>query len=68
MEATVKSQDRLLKAREVAERLGVTERCIYLWTSAGRLPAAVKIGGATRWRSSDIDKFIASGGKVAAAE
>jgi len=50
--------DRLLPVGEVAERLGVSVRTVWSLRSAGKIPDAVKIGNATRWRRSDIESYI----------
>ena len=42
--------DRLLTAREVAERLGVTAETVLRWTRRGELPAIRLPGGAIRYR------------------
>ena len=51
--------ERLLNAREVAERLGVSERFIRDHTTR-RLPriAGVRLGKLIRYRIADVDLFI----------
>jgi excisionase family DNA binding protein len=53
------SNDRLLNARQVADRLGVSERFIRDHTTR-RYPKirAVKIGKLIRYRRTDIDLFM----------
>jgi predicted DNA-binding transcriptional regulator AlpA len=52
--------DRLLNARQVAEKLGVSERFIRDHTTrrSPRIPA-VKLGKLLRYRTSDVDVFMA---------
>lgn len=58
------SEGRILTIREVAEYLKVTERTIYRLAAAKKIPA-FKVGGTWRFRTSDIDGWIASqSGKV----
>lgn len=54
------SGDRLLKAREAAEILGVSTRMIWTLRSEGKLEA-VEIGAARRFRLSDIRRIVAEG-------
>ena len=37
---------------------GISESKIWSLTSAGRLPAHVKIDRITRWRRSDLDSWV----------
>ena len=52
--------ERLLNARQVAERLGVSERFIRDHTTrrSPRIPA-VKLGKLIRYRRADVDVFMA---------
>ena len=51
----------LLKPAEAARRLGVQERALERWRSTGGGPPYVKLGGKTlRYRTSDLEAFIAS--------
>ena len=50
----------LLSDVEVAALMSVSRNTVWRW--ADRLagfPQPVRIGGATRWRKSDLDKYIA---------
>jgi prophage regulatory protein len=47
----------LLKAREVARRLGISVRTVWKWTAEGELPPPVRLGRVTRWRRRDIEAF-----------
>jgi excisionase family DNA binding protein len=48
----------LLRAREVADRLGIHLRTVWRWTAEGELPAPFRLGHTTRWRRRDIDAFL----------
>jgi excisionase family DNA binding protein len=48
----------LLKARELAERLGISLRTVWRWTQSGELPAPVRRGRIVRWKVEDIDQFV----------
>lgn len=58
------SHSKLLRAREVAEMLGVSESAIHKWTQQGRFPKAVRLGEdgakrvAVRWLYDDILAWI----------
>jgi excisionase family DNA binding protein len=51
----------LLSAGEVARVLGVSTRTLWRLQSGGRLPEPVRLGGSTRWRVSDIERWVAEG-------
>lgn len=54
-------QDRLIRLRDVAQRVGLSKATIYRKLRAGAFPKPVTIGGtAVRWRESAIDGWIAS--------
>ncbi|CAG0986345.1 hypothetical protein PHYC_02045 [Phycisphaerales bacterium] len=55
----------LLRAREVSRLLAISVRGVWRLASAGQIPPPVRVGGATRWRASDIHEFI--GGQKAHA-
>jgi len=48
-----------MTADEVAEYLQLGKKTIRNWTSEGKIPS-VKIGGAVRYRKTQIDKWITS--------
>jgi excisionase family DNA binding protein len=50
--------DRLLTAREVAERFGVSAETVLRWTRRGELPAIRLPGGAIRYREGDLDRWL----------
>ncbi len=53
------SAECLLRARELAALLAISIRTVWRLTAAGDLPAPVRFGGTTRWRHSDVVRFIA---------
>ena len=50
--------DRLLRAAQVAEALGVSVRQVWKLRAQGSLPAPIKVGNSTRWRASEIQRWI----------
>ena len=53
------SESEVLTIKEVAEYLKVTERTIYRLAAAKKIPA-FKVGGTWRFRTADIDSWIAA--------
>jgi predicted DNA-binding transcriptional regulator AlpA len=53
--------DRLLKVKEVAYILGISERSVWRKRSAGEIPDREKIGGSARWLQSKIYGWLANG-------
>lgn len=56
------SESAILTIKEVAEYLKVTERTIYRLAAAKKIPA-FKVGGTWRFRTTDIDGWIADQSK-----
>lgn len=54
----------IMRIKEVAEYLKVTERTIYRLAAAKKIPA-FKVGGTWRFRATDIDGWIADQSKKA---
>lgn len=52
--------DRLLRSIEVASKLGISQRLVWRLRASGKLPA-VQLGGATRFRLSDVQRLMDSG-------
>lgn len=50
--------DRLLTAREVADRLGVSTGALLRWTRAGLVPAVKLPSGAVRYERAQIDAWL----------
>jgi excisionase family DNA binding protein len=57
------SDDRLLTTEEVLDRLQLNIRTVYRLIKAGKLPA-VRVGRQWRFRSRDVEAWIAKGGAV----
>lgn len=55
------AEKHLLTVREVSEILGLSRTTIWRLAASQKIPAPLKIGGATRWRKADIDALIADG-------
>lgn len=51
----------LLTARETGALLGISWRQVYRLADSGRMPAALKLGGATRWRRATIIEWLDRG-------
>lgn len=58
------SESGILTIKEVSEYLKVTERTIYRLAAAKKIPA-FKVGGTWRFRTADIDRWIADQTKKA---
>jgi excisionase family DNA binding protein len=50
--------ERLLTARDLAERLAVSPETILRWMRRGQLPAVKMPGGAVRFRPEAIDSWL----------
>jgi len=50
--------ERLITARVVADRLGVSPETVLRWTRRGELPALRLPGGAIRYRPADLDAWL----------
>lgn len=56
------TEEKMLTAQAIAEKLSLSKRAIFRLRSAGLICSPVKVGaGAIRWRQSDIEKWIAMG-------
>lgn len=53
--------DKILKVKETADRVGLSQRMIYLEISAGRFPRPVQLSPRrVGWLESEVDKWIES--------
>ena len=50
----------LLTSKEAAKLLSIGEATLWRDSKAGKMPAPIKIGGATRWRVADLHAFVAN--------
>jgi prophage regulatory protein len=46
-----------LSVDQVAQRFGVSKDTIWRWKRNGEFPKPFKLGGATRWRLSDLEEW-----------
>jgi len=53
--------NRLLDVVAVAGLLGISERGVWRFRDAGRMPAPVTLGRLIRWRQADLTAWIAAG-------
>ncbi len=51
----------LIDAPQLAELLGISQRTLWRFRSAGKLPPALKLGGCVRWRLAEVRQWIAAG-------
>ncbi len=49
---------RLLTAREVADKLGVSAETVLRWRRKGLIPAIELPGGAIRFRENELDEWL----------
>jgi excisionase family DNA binding protein len=51
--------ERLITAREIAERLGVSVETVLRWRRSGKLPAGYRLAsGVLRWREDELDRWL----------
>jgi excisionase family DNA binding protein len=53
------NQERLVNIREAAQILSISTSTLYSWVWQRRI-SFVKVGRAVRFRSADLDRFIAA--------
>ena len=51
----------LIDVGQLADLLGVSTRTLWRHASTGKLPEPVRLGGCTRWRRGDINRWVADG-------
>jgi len=51
----------LISATELADLLQISTRTLWRLRSAGKLVEPIKLGGSTRWRLDEVQKWIAAG-------
>jgi excisionase family DNA binding protein len=57
----LQTQPLRLSAAELADLLGISARTVWRLDASGKLPKAVRIGGAKRWRRVEIEAFVNAG-------
>ena len=55
-----KSSDRLLRASEILQILGVSNATLWRLIQRGEFPRSIKLGRAARWEERDVRAFIAT--------
>ena len=48
----------LIRVKELAKILSVSERTVHRYNSSGKIPAPLHIGGSLRFRDFEIDAWI----------
>ena len=59
--AAHETRQMVVSAHELAEMLGLSVRTIRRLDCSGKLPRPVRIGGAVRWRTEEITRWLAAG-------
>ncbi len=54
-------KEMLMKVKQLAEALKVSERQVWKLRSSGRLPEPVRLGRSVRWRRNEIEAWIRAG-------
>lgn len=57
----VNEPERWLSVDEISKHLGVSKETIYRWVEKGRVPAH-KVGRQWKFKVSEVDKWVTSGG------
>jgi predicted DNA-binding transcriptional regulator AlpA len=61
-ETPATTEDRqLVSVESVAKMFDVSPRTVWRWNSAGEIPAPIKVAGTTRWRRTDLLRWIDGG-------
>ncbi len=55
--------ERLLTVHEVADWLGLTAGTLRYWRHVHRGPRSLSVGGAVRYRASDVEAWLELGAK-----
>ena len=58
-EGGITGQDRLIDLKVLTGLLGVCSRTIHRLVASGELPPPAKVGRASRWFVSDVDRYMA---------
>ena len=57
---------KFLRAKEIAQIVGLSRSSVYQFTNKGLLPQPIKIGTASLWKKEDVDALVeklSNGGK-----
>ena len=55
---TTQAHEKLLSVKEIAAAYGCSVTTIWRRVSDGTLPKPIKIGGMSRWKSSEIEEVV----------
>ena len=58
---SLSSAPQLLTVRELAKMLNVSQRSIYRWVDAGRMPKPIRLASLQRWELRTIQEWIDAG-------
>jgi predicted DNA-binding transcriptional regulator AlpA len=50
--------ERLLDVKQVADRLGVSDKTVWVMSGDGRFPPPLRLGRLTRWRVADFNHWV----------
>ena len=50
-------ENQLLTAKQLGLMLALSQRTIFRLTAAGKLPRPIRIGGAVRWKLTDVTRW-----------
>lgn len=50
--------DRLLRMKQVEDKVGMKKTVIYEWVKAGTFPKPIKLGSASVWQESEVQDWI----------
>lgn len=56
--ASMADEPQLLTLKQVASRLGVSEKTVRRLVRSGRFPEAVMMGGSPRWHPEDVQSYV----------
>jgi excisionase family DNA binding protein len=62
------TENRLMNVKDVAAYLGIDPFSVYHWVSQGRLPCVRLSARCLRFRSEDIEQYVASMSNYTAAD
>ncbi|HET6918357.1 MAG TPA: helix-turn-helix domain-containing protein [Jiangellaceae bacterium] len=57
--------EKLLTAQEIADFLGVPLATVYVWSTRGTGPRALRVGRHLRYRRRDVDAWLDTRGREA---
>jgi excisionase family DNA binding protein len=61
------NEERWLSVEEIAVHMGVSKETVYRWLERGKIPAH-RIGKLWKFKASEVDEWVKSGGAVAISD